>query len=390
MSTQPPLTGVTILSMAEQYPGPYATLLLADLGADVILVERPRAGDPSRQFPAFHEALNRNKRSIALDLKAPEGREVFLRMASTADAILEGFRPGVVDRLGVGYDAVREHNPGIVYVSISGFGQDGPLRDRPAHDVSYQAMAGMLHERLTGDPGPAPSVAVGDLSSGMFAAVATLTGLVSRGRTGEGCAVDVSMTDGLMSWMTTYLFATANGFAEPGVPPREPGYGLFRTSDDGVISLSVAHEDWFWRPLVATLGLDEFADVTAAGRRERYEELRRRIAEVVASRSRDTWEKLLDDAGVPFGPVLGLDEVIDQPHTRERGLLVEVPGGGGRETRTHIRQPLQFRGVPTQLDRHVPSLGQDTTEVLHSAGFSDHEVSSLLERGIAGDREGHR
>ena len=390
MSMQPPLTGVMVLSMAEQYPGPYATLLLADLGADVILVERPGAGDPSRQFPAFHEALNRNKRSITLDLKSSEGREVFLKVAASADVILEGFRPGVVDRLGVGYDAVRERNPGIVFVSITGFGQDGPLRDRPAHDVSYQAMAGMLYERLTGDPGAAPSVAVGDLSSGMFAAVATLTGLVSRDRTGEGCAVDVSMTDGLMSWMTTYLFAAANGFDEPGVPPREPAYGLFRTSDGGVISLSVAHEDWFWRPLVAAMGLDELADVTAAERRERYEELRRRIAEVMSSRPRDTWEKLLDNAGVPFGPVLDLDEVIDHPHTRERGLLVDVPGDGGREARTHVRQPLQFRGVPSRLTRHVPSLGQDTAEVLRSAGLSDQEVDSLLERGIAGDREGPR
>lgn len=385
MNMQAPLTGVTVLSMAEQYPGPYATLLLADLGADVILVERRGGGDPSRQFPAFHEALNRNKRSITLDLKADEGRDAFLRLAATADVVLEGFRPGIVDRLGVGYDAVREVNPGIVYVSISGFGQDGPLRDRPAHDVSYQGLAGMLYERLSGDPGPAPSIAVGDLSSGMFAAVAALTGLVARGRTGEGCAVDVSMTDGLMSWMTTYLFAAANGFDEPGVPPREPGYGLFRTADGGVISLSVAHEDWFWRPLVAVLGLDELADITAAERRERHDELRAHITEVMGTRTRDAWAKLFDEAGVPFGEVLSLDEVIDHPHTRARGLLLDVPGEGDNPGRTHVRQPLQVRGAPTTIDRHVPTLGQDTADVLRTAGLSDDEVRSLIDRGVAGE-----
>lgn len=388
MSMQPPLTGVKILSMAEQYPGPYATLLLADLGADVILVERRGGGDPSRQFPVFHEALNRNKRSITLDLKAPEGRDAFLALAATAEVVLEGFRPGIVDRLDVGYDAVREVNPGIVYVSISGFGQDGPLRDRPAHDVSYQALAGMLHERLTGDPGPPPSTAVGDLSSGMFAAVATLTGLVARSRTGEGSAIDVSMTDGLMSWMTTHLFAAANGFDEPGVPPREPGYGLFRTADGGVISLSVAHEDWFWRSLVAALGLDDLADVTAPERRKRYDELRWRIAEVMVTRSRDAWAKLFEEEEVPFGEVLSLDEVIDHPHTRARGLLIEVPGEGDRPGRTHVRQPLQVRGMPTTIHRHVPALGQDTAEVLREAGLSDAEVRTLIERGIAGEGGG--
>ncbi|MTV26797.1 CoA transferase [Nitriliruptoraceae bacterium ZYF776] len=389
MSTQPPLTGVTVLSMAEQYPGPYATLLLADLGADVILIERRDGGDPSRQFAAFHEALNRNKRSITLDLKAPEGRDAFLRLAATADVVMEGFRPGIVDRLGVGYDAVREVNPGIVYVSISGFGQHGPLRDRPAHDVSYQAIAGMLHERLTGDPGQAPSIAVGDLSAGMFAVVATLTGLVARGRTGEGSAIDVSMTDGLMSWMTTYLFATANGFDEPGVPPREPGYGLFRTADGGVISLSVAHEDWFWRPMVTVLGLDDLADVTALERRERYDELRERIAGAIAVRTRDVWSELFEAAAVPYGEVLSLEEVLDHPHTRERGLLVEVPGDDVQPARIHVRQPLQMRGAPTAIDRHVPTLGQDSATVLRDAGLTDEEISELVERGIAGEGGGH-
>ncbi len=382
MITEQPLAGVTVLSLAEQYPGPYATLLLADLGADVVLVERPGSGDPSRQFPPFHEALNRNKRSVAIDLKSPDGRDVFLRLSEDVDVILEGFRPGTVRRLGIDYDAVREVNPTVVYVSISGFGQEGPLRDRPAHDVSYQGMAGMLHERLEQDaPGPPPSIAVGDLSSGMFATIASLTGLVARDRTGEGSYYDVSMTDGLISWMTTYLFSQANGFAEPGIPPREPGYGLFRTADGGVISLSVAHEDWFWRPLCEALSLGEYAGLASSERRERYEHLRRQIAEALATRTREEWEKLLDEAGVPFGPVLSLCEVLEHPHTEARGLLVDVPASDGHPTRRHVRQPLAIRGADTSIERHVPVLGEDTREVLTDAGFTNGEVDELLARG---------
>lgn len=383
MSSEPPLTGLTVLSLAEQYPGPYATMLLADLGAEVILVERPGSGDPSRQFASFYEALNRNKRSVAIDLKAAQGCEVFLRLCERADAVLEGFRPGVVERLGVHYEAVREVNPAIVYVSISGFGQEGPLRHRPAHDVSYQAMAGMLHERLErDDPGPAPSVAIGDLSSGMFAAIATLTGVLARERTGEGAYLDVSMTDGLLSWMTTDLFSAANDLPEPGVPPRDPGYGLFPTADGGVISLSVAHEDPFWRSLCRVLSMEELAGLEAQERRERYEELRGRIADVISTRTHEEWERLFDEAAVPFGPVLSLEEVLAHPHTRSRRMVVDVPGSGDRPTRQHVRQPIEVQGAETTIRRHVPDLGQNTRAVLSEAGYGDAEIRSLLEAGI--------
>ncbi|MGH3876020.1 MAG: CaiB/BaiF CoA transferase family protein [Actinophytocola sp.] len=382
MTHTAPLAGVTVLSLAEQYPGPYATLLLADLGADVVLVERCGAGDPSRRFPGFHEALNRNKRSVAVDLKSAAGRAVFLRMCERADVVLEGFRPGVVDRLGVGYDAVCAVNPDVVYVSISGFGQHGPLRNRPAHDVSYQAIAGMLAERLDRtDPWPAPRIAVADLSSGMFAVIAALSGLLA----GSGGYFDVSMTDGLMSWMTTYAFCAANGLAEPGLPPREPGYELYRTADGGVLSLSVAHEDDFWRALCGVLGLTEHGPLSAADRRARYPELRERIASVVATRGRAEWERELDAAGVPFSPVLSVAEMVAHPHIRARELLVDVPATGGRPARRHIRQPLAIRGHATAIERHVPALGEHTREVLAAAGYPEEEIRSLLEQGVVGE-----
>lgn len=377
MSGDLPLAGVTVLSLAEQYPGPYATLVLADLGADVILVERPGSGDPSRRFPAFFESLNRNKRSIALDLKGEKGRTAFLELAANADVVMEGYRPGTVDRLGVGYDQVRGVNPRLVYVSVSGFGQDGPYRDLPAHDVSYQAVAGMLFERLRGEAGTPSGVMVADLSSAMFAIVAVLTGLLSREDTGEGTYVDVSMTDGLVSWMTTHLVPVLNRSGPPGLP-SEPGYGLFRTADGGLVALSVAHEDRFWARLCRVTGLQDLADLPGPQRRQRHEELSARVAEAIAKRNRDTWETVLFDAGVPFGPVLALDEVPDDPHVRARGLVVETPGAEGKPARRHIRQPLRIRGTQTTVRHHAPGLGEHTREVLEAAGYDDEAVEQLL------------
>lgn len=361
-----PLNGIVVLSLAEQYPGPYATLLMADMGADVLLVERPAGGDPARQFPAFYEALNRNKRSVTLDLKSPEGRDSLLRLVRTADVLLEGYRPGTMGRLGLGPDVLHEANPGLVIASISGFGQDGPYRDRPAHDLSYQATAGMLHEFVSADrTGPVSQLAIGDLSSGMFATVGVLAALLQRASTGKGAHVDVSMTDGLVSWMSTQLVPVLNGEPLAGIE-REPGYGLYRVSD-GLISLSVAHEDWFWRPLCEVLGMQDVAALTGSERIAREDELRLRIGKELATRSRDEWVAVLDAAGVPVGPVHTLEEVGEDPHVQARGLLVDIPADGVRPRRRHVRQPLLFDGVATVPTRHVPALGEHTEEVLSAA-----------------------
>jgi crotonobetainyl-CoA:carnitine CoA-transferase CaiB-like acyl-CoA transferase len=380
------LEGIKVLSLAEQYPGPYATLIVADLGADVILVERPSGGDPSRQFPAFFEALNRNKRSVALDLKSEEGKIAFLRIARDADVLLEGFRPGVMGQLGLGYEEVAAVNPGIVYASISGFGQDSPYRNRPAHDLSYQAAAGMLHEQVeVGEPGPAPKLCVGDLSSGMFAIVGVLTGLLTRQRTGRGTYVDVSMADGLVSWMTAQLVPAINCTGAPWFP-KDPAYGVFRTADGSLLSLSVAHEDHFWRRLCGIVGMENVADLTSKERNERYEELAGRLAKGIAEKDRSELEEVLVKAGVPFGPVLGLEEVSQDEHVRARGLIVEVPEGDGRPSRKHVRQPLKLGGFEDGAPRrHSPRLGEHTREVLLAAGFADDEVNRLVAEGAALD-----
>lgn len=377
------LDGLRVLSLAEQYPGPYATLVLADLGADVILVERPAGGDPARGFGPFFEAVNRGKRSIALDLKRPGGRETLLRLARDADVVMEGFRPGTLDRLGFGYEDVRAVNDSVVYVSISGFGQDGPYRDRPAHDASYQATAGMLWERgAAGEAGPSPSLQVGDLSGAMFALSGTLAALFDRERSGRGAHVDVSITDGLVSWMTTALVPVVNGLGPPGFP-QEPGYALYGTADGKLISLGIAHEDWFWVPFCAATGLDDLAELTSPERLARYEELAQRIEAAIATRTRDEWSAAFDAAGVPFGPVHSLEEVARDPHIQARGLLVEVPADGETPTRVHVRQPIRFQGHESGPTRHAPRLGEHTRQVLEQAGLSPAEVDELIAAGTA-------
>ncbi len=358
-----PLAGLRVVSLAEQYPGPYATLLMADLGADVILVERPGAGDPARQFPAFHEALNRGKRSVAIDLKSAGGRDALRGLLRDADVMLEGFRPGTMARLGFGWADVSALNPRLVCVSISGFGQHGPYRDRPAHDLSYQAIAGLLFAQArSGVPQPAGELAIGDLSSAMFATVGALAALHERARTGRGRHVDVSMTDGLVSWMSVMLGPTMNGepLADIGA---EPAYGTFRCGDGRLLTLSIAHEDWFWRPLCELLGMPEAAGLDRTGRVADGPALRARIASALAREPRAAWAARLDAAGIAWGPLHDLDEVVVDPHFVARGLFREVPDGRGGMRRV-VAQPLTFDGEHPGPVRGTPALGEGNAELL--------------------------
>lgn len=375
-----PLTGLQVLSLAEQYPGPYATLILSDLGADVVLVERPGTGDPSRQFGPFFESLARGKRSVALDLKDPAGVAALLSLCRTADVLLEGYRPGTMARLGVGPEQVRDVNPRLVYASISGFGQDGPYRDRPAHDVSYQAVAGHLHDRLQ-SPGrsAAPALALGDLSSGMFTVIGVLAALAQRDRTGRGSHVDVSMTDGLVSLLTAHLVPVVNGTGPPAFP-YEPGYGVFATRDGALLSLSVAHEDHFWRLLCSACDLDDVADLSSAARLEQHGVLVDRIAQAVGAHDRPAWEERLTRYEVPHAWVNALDEVPDDPQVRSRGMFVTVPAAHGRPARVHVRQPLAFDRDAPGPRTHAPEVGEHTREVLRRAGCADDVVERLVRR----------
>lgn len=392
-----PLDGVRVVSLALQYPGPFATLLLADLGADVLVVERPGQGDPTRAFPGFHSALGRGKRSVALDLTHEGGREALRALLRDADALLEGFRPGTMARLGFGPEDVRRDHPELVYVSVSGFGQTGPNAARPGHDLTYQAEAGMLYEHLPpAPPPPPPSLALGDLAAGIFAAQSVLAGLVQRGRTGQGCAVDVAMTDCLTTLLAAHVGPVVNGDGPPGFP-YEPGYGVFATADGVHLALGVAHEDHFWRALCGLTGMDDDRELTSRERFAAADRLQKALAAAIAGRTVDEWEAAFLAADVPFGRVRALDELPATPQAVARGMFgrVESPSG----PKVAVRQPLIWDGEAPAPRRGTPLLGQDTCDALRQAGVDEAALTELLAHGAvhdsararpAGQEEDHR
>ncbi|WP_315837450.1 CaiB/BaiF CoA-transferase family protein [Bradyrhizobium prioriisuperbiae] len=360
---------IRILSLAEQYPGPYATMLLADMGADVILVERPNGGDPARAYPPFFRALARNKRSVCVDLKSKQGREQLLSLAASADVVLEGFRPGTMDRLGVGYGTMKAVNERLIYVSISGFGQAGPYRDRTAHDLSYLAFAGHLFDRATGTRADFPNVSYGDLSSAMFAAFSIASALFGRERTGRGTEIDVSMTDGLISWMSTYVAPAMDGEV-PFEILGEPAYGVFDVKGGRRITLSIAHEDHFWRALCALLDMPDASELVQADRLRERDVLRRRISKALSAHSLDHWQPLLDRHAVPWSPLNALADVIDDPHVRSRNLFRKLSRTDGT-TENHVIQPVRFSAWSTDIRRPTPKLGEHSNEI-----FRDIETDS--------------
>lgn len=352
-----PLHGVRVVSFAEQFPGPFATMILSDLGADVIQVERPVHGDPARAYPAFYAALNRGRRSVAIDLKDEAQRVMCRRLIDTADVVFEGFRPGVMARLGLDFHTCAQASPSTVYVSVSGFGQDGPLRDRPAHDLSFQALAGLIDLE---EP-RVPTLSWADLSAGAFAAIAALAGLASRVSTGVGGYWDVSMFDSLVSLMTPLLGPVANGDGL-GSLGQDPGYGLFATADGKWLTLSIAFEDHFWKPLCDRLDLARFRDISGADRPARRDELRLAVAQRIAGADAAHWESVLTEAGVPCGVVNRPLDVLDNPQVVARDMVQRIGDGAG--TYAYVRQPLVVDGRRLGPTRPAPSVGQHTAEIL--------------------------
>jgi crotonobetainyl-CoA:carnitine CoA-transferase CaiB-like acyl-CoA transferase len=350
-----PLNGIRVVTLAELYPGPLATLVLADLGADVLFVERP-GGDATRAMPGHFEALNRGKRSLVLDLKTPEGRARLHELARDADVVLEGYRPGVAARLGADAATLRAANPRLVHVSVSAFGQTGPEAGRGAHDLTVRALAGLAFAEdrdgvADGEPGPPP---LADIAAGMWCAIGVLAALRERDRTGVGAALDVAMLDALLAWRTTELTAVLNG-VPPINYPREPAYAVLPARDGTAISLSIAGEDHQWRELCAVLGMDDVADLDAAARGERFDSLRRRIAGAVAERDAAGLVDELADRGVAAGLVPDPMRVLETPQARAREVVVTDPGGARRA----MRHPVLYDGRPLPLRAPAPALGAD-------------------------------
>jgi crotonobetainyl-CoA:carnitine CoA-transferase CaiB-like acyl-CoA transferase len=357
--------GVRILSLAELYPGPFAGMLFADLGADVILVERPTGGDPARAYPAFFASMARNKRSVCINLKTPEGLAAFNGLIPGVDVVLEGFRPGTMARLGVGYDDLRKINPRLIFASISGFGQTGPYRNRTAHDLSYQAVSGHMYQQASDLSAATPHIAYGDLSGAMFTAFSVASALFARERTGMGTAIDVSISDSLVSWMTAHLAPIMNRQATPSLHD-EPAYGVFAAADGALLTLSISHEDYFWRALCRALEMDADASLKANDRIARSGELRARIADVLLRHPVGHWAQLFDANAIPWSPQYTLEQVAADPHFVSRRLF----GTLGREdgsTEFHVQQPVKFSAYSSGVRRPAPGLGEHGPHILDSS-----------------------
>jgi crotonobetainyl-CoA:carnitine CoA-transferase CaiB-like acyl-CoA transferase len=381
-----PLDGVRILDLTRLLPGNYCTLLLADLGADVVKVEEPGRGDYIRWAPpvvdgqgAAHRALNRGKRSVTVDLKSSAGSDVLRRLVGHADALVESFRPGVMDRLGLGYSSLEEDNPRLVYCALTGFGQDGPYRDRAGHDIDYLGYAGILD--ATSEPGRSPvipPVQIGDFGGGMAAAVGVAAGLRHAAVTGRGRFLDVSILDAAVSWtgvLMSWFLATGEA-PRIGTMPLSGALACYRTyrCADGRHVAVGALEPRFWRTLCERLGVPELIEDHLAPA-ARQEEMAGRLAGIFGSRSRDEWMGELADVDVCVAPVNDAAEAVDDPQVRHRGLVAEVNGvlvGPGPAIRTG--DPAGSRGAP--------ALGEHTEEVLGEAGLDREEVERLRGEGV--------
>lgn len=406
-----PLDGVTVLDLTRLLPGGFCSQLLADFGADVIKVEDTGIGDYIRHAPPFYEAseadrdgeaddggrlessgtrsalylsLNRGKRSVRLDLKSDGGREAFVRLAAKADVLLDGFRPGVTARLGIDYETLNEVNPGIVYCSITGYGQDGPNRDRAGHDLNYLAATGMLGLTGAADGPPVqPAGQIGDLGGGaMSAAFGVMAALFEKQRSGHGQMVDISMTDGALSWMA---MVAGRYFADGEVPKRgelELAGGLVcylpYEAADGWIACG-ALEVKFWQAFCGGVDRPDLVEV-------QFERPGgpgwQQVAEVFRGRSRDEWKAFNDEHDCCIEPILDLDEALESELVAERGMVVEFEQPGIGPVR-QLGNPVRLSETPAEANRPAPAIGADTADVLSEAGLSGDEISALLDSGDA-------
>lgn len=377
------LADICVIDLSPMMPGHFCSMILADLGARVITVERPGTGHFSRTtIRGSFESVNRNKESLTLDLKQPAAQEVLHRVARNADVVLEGFRPGVVSRLGADYQMLRSMKPDLIYCAISGYGQDGPYRDLPGHDPNYLAVAGVLS--LAGDPlGPPEGVtgaSMADLSGAWFATIAILAALRARDRYGIGQYIDVALADTsyalMQSRMVEYL---VNGRPSKEALMARPGIGLFEARDGSFISIGAA-ENHFWRSLCTVLGLAEWGlagrFATPAGRRQHGQEIREKLRAVFLRESSAHWLRQLRDAGVPCARVNDLGAAARDPHAVARKIIewTEHPDFG---TIPSVRFPPIMSATPATTRTRAPMLGEHTDALLSEFGYSPEEIREL-------------
>ncbi|MGM9491163.1 CaiB/BaiF CoA transferase family protein [Ideonella sp. YS5] len=376
-----PLARVRVLDLTRLLPGPMCTLHLADLGADVIKIEDTGAGDYAA--PALRTLVQRNKRALRLDLKQPEGVAVLQALARDADVLVESFRPGVMERLGVGYDTLAALNPKLVYCSITGYGQSGPYRDEPGHDLNYCALAGVSDQ--IGRAGEAPAlsnVPVADLLGGsLTAAMGLLAALFDAQRTGRGRHVDISIADSTLAHAVVPMVSMLReGTTRPAGTDKLSGglacYGLYRTSDGRHLAVG-ALERKFWDAFCHVLGREDLKPQHLPPDAEATQMLRAELAEIIASQPLAHWQQRFEGTGCCVTPVLRLEEALDDPHFRARGMVVEPPEGGPRQ----LACPVKMSGYRFELRRPAPRPGEHNDEILDELGFGASERDHLRRQG---------
>ncbi|MBS7623584.1 CoA transferase [Candidatus Bathyarchaeota archaeon] len=386
-----PLDGVRILDLTRLNPGGYSTMLLADMGAEVLKVEQPGVGDYMRYTPpmiggqsAMFLTLNRNKRSLTLNLKSEKGKAILRRLLESYDVLVESFRPGVMERLGLDYQTLKEEHPRLIYCSITGYGQDGPYRGQAGHDINYLALSGVLS--LTGKrdgPPIVPGITVADIAGSMFAVIGILISIISREKTGRGQYIDVSMFDGVVSWLT---IQAARYFAEGRPPERETWpaggeafYDVFQTKDGGYVAVGAA-EQKFWRNLCQGVGAPELAEwKVAVGQRSPIAHAR--LTEIFKTKTRGEWVSLLAGRDACLTPVKTLDEVFSDPHVLDRGLVFEMECLGSGPVK-QLSFPIKLSDTRPETGTPPPMLGQHTEAVLNRLGYGPEQIEQLRREGV--------
>lgn len=372
-----PLQSIRVLDLSRLLPGPYCTMFLADFGAEVIKIEEPELGDYTRweeikaeTDSAIFSSLNRNKKSVTINLKSDTGKEVFLELVKTADVLVESFRPGVMDRLGLGYETLKEINPKLIYCAITGYGQTGPYTHRPGHDMNYLSYAGLLNFQGERDRKPfPPAVQIADVGGGsLMAVIGIMMALQARNQNGKGQFVDISMMDGIVSWLQTTLpnFLASGESPSRGELPLSGGracYEVYETSDGRYISVG-AIEPKFWEQFCKAIERENFIPLLEAPA-DQQDELKVQIGNVIQTKTLSQWVDIFENYDTCVAPVLTFEEMIQDPQIKNRQMVQEVPGVEG----THIGIPIKLSDTPGSIYAKAPKLGEHNKEIFEEIGF---------------------
>jgi crotonobetainyl-CoA:carnitine CoA-transferase CaiB-like acyl-CoA transferase len=388
-----PLTSIRVLDLTRLLPGPYCTLLLADFGAEVIKVEDPKLGDYARwgdpkqgEESAFFLSLNRNKKSVGINLKSDQGKKIFLNLVKTADVLVESFRPGVMDRLGLGYTRLKEINPKLVYCAITGYGQDGPYVDMPGHDINYLSYAGALEIQGERNGKPVvPAVQIADIGGGaLMAAVGILMALMARNQTGRGQFVDISMMDGVVSWLQTVIpdylaTGTVKRRGELRLSGGRACYGVYETADQRYLSVG-ALEPKFWEVFCREIGRTDLIPLLEAPLDEQ-ERMKIEIQAIIKTKRLDEWVAVFAGKDTCVAPVLNAEEMMRDPQVVHRQMIVDVE----HPLLGKIKQlgiPIKLSDTAGSIRNQAPKLGEQTQEVLGELGMQAQELEALRAEGV--------